>query len=169
MNASTDPQAQMIRNRIFDEIAVGESASMERTLHTEDIALFALMSGDLNPQHLDPEFAASTRFHGVIAHGMWGGALISAVLGTHLPGPGTVYLAQTLSFRAPVRVGDTLRIAVTVATRDEAKKRLTLDCTCTNQHGVAVIEGVATVLAPTERVERPVVTLPELRQVLAAL
>ena len=154
---------QTIRNRTFDEIAVGDSASIERTLSREDIGLFALISGDLNPQHLDPEFAASTRFHGVIAHGMWGAALISAVLGTRLPGPGTVYLGQTLRFRAPVRVGDTLVISVTVTARDSARHIITLACACTNQDGTAVIDGEATVLAPTERIERASATLPEVR------
>ena len=75
-----------VRNRIFDEIAVGDSAAMQRTLTAQDIQLFAVLSGDANPQHLDESFARSTRFHGVIAHGMLGGALISAVLGTRLPG-----------------------------------------------------------------------------------
>ncbi|MCU4117933.1 bifunctional enoyl-CoA hydratase/phosphate acetyltransferase [Variovorax sp. N23] len=153
----------IVRNRTFDEIAVGDSASIERTLTAEDIQLFAVMSGDVNPAHLDAEYAASTRFHGVIAHGMWGGALISAVLGTRLPGPGTVYLAQTLKFLRPVRVGDTLTVRVCVSTRDEAKKRLTLACSCTNQQGEAVIDGEATVLAPTERIERAATTLPEVR------
>lgn len=153
----------LIRNRTFDEIAVGDSASIQRTLTAQDIQLFAVLSGDVNPQHLDAEFAASTRFHGVIAHGMWGGALISAVLGTRLPGPGTVYLGQTLKFLRPVRVGDTLTITVTVAVRDEAKKRLTLACACTNQAGEAVIEGEASVLAPTEKIERAAATLPEVR------
>ncbi|MGJ7485303.1 bifunctional enoyl-CoA hydratase/phosphate acetyltransferase [Variovorax sp. LT2P21] len=153
----------IVRNRTFDEIAVGDSASIERTLTAEDIQLFAVMSGDVNPAHLDAEYAASTRFHGVIAHGMWGGALISAVLGTRLPGPGTVYLAQTLKFLRPVRVGDTLTVRVCVSTRDEARKRLTLACGCTNQQGEAVIEGEATVLAPTERIERAATTLPEVR------
>lgn len=154
---------QTIRNRTFDEIAVGDSASIERTLSLEDIQLFALMSGDLNPQHLDAEFAASTRFHGVIAHGMWGASLISAVLGTRLPGPGAVYLGQTLRFRAPVRVADTLVISVTVTARDSARRIITLACACTNQEGTAVIEGEATVLAPSERIERASATLPEVR------
>ncbi|SEA66801.1 MULTISPECIES: bifunctional enoyl-CoA hydratase/phosphate acetyltransferase [Acidovorax] len=152
-----------VRNRTFDEIAVGDTASFERTLCTEDIQLFAVLSGDVNPQHLDAEYAASTRFQGVIAHGMLGGALISAVLGTRLPGPGTIYLGQTLQFLAPVRVGDTLRVGVTVTARDEAKKRLKLACSCTNQDGVAVISGEADVIAPTERIERARTTLPEVR------
>jgi phosphotransacetylase/acyl dehydratase len=160
---NTPPALAMVRNRTFDEIAIGDTASIERTLTTQDIQLFAVMSGDVNPAHLDAEYAASTRFHGVIAHGMWGGALISAVLGTRLPGPGTVYLAQTLKFLRPVRVGDTLSIRVCVRTRDPASKRLTLACDCTNQRGEAVIEGEATVLAPTEKIERAAATLPDVR------
>ncbi|MQU09704.1 MaoC/PaaZ C-terminal domain-containing protein, partial [Pseudomonas helleri] len=80
--ASPIDDLRVLRNRTFDELAIGDSASVERTLTLEDIQLFALQSGDLNPQHVDPEFAASTRFQGIIAHGMWGGALISGVLGT---------------------------------------------------------------------------------------
>ena len=163
---STD-DLEVLRNRTFDEIAVGERASIERTLTAADIQLFAAMSGDINPQHIDAEFAASTRYHGVIAHGMWGAALISAVLGTRLPGPGTVYAGQTLKFHAPVRVGDTLKISVTVTARDEAKQRLVLDCNCTNQDGKTVISGEATVLAPTERIERPRGTLPQVRIAIA--
>jgi phosphate acetyltransferase/phosphate butyryltransferase len=154
---------EVLRNRTFDEINVGDSASIQRTLTASDIQLFAAMSGDVNPQHIDDEFAASTRYHGVIAHGMWGAALISAVLGTRLPGPGTVYVGQTLQFHAPVRVGDTLTIAVTVASKNEAKHHLVLDCTCTNQQGDTVISGEATVLAPTGRIERARGTLPQVR------
>ena len=150
-----------VRNRTFDEIAVGETASIERTVSHKDIELFAVLSGDVNPQHLDADYAESTRFQGVIAHGMLGGALISAVLGTRLPGPGTVYLGQTLKFLAPVRIGDQLRISVTVSARDEARKRLTLACACVNQDGTTVIPGEAEVVAPTERIERARTTLPE--------
>jgi phosphate acetyltransferase/phosphate butyryltransferase len=157
---------EFLRNRTFDEIAVGDRASIQRTLTASDIQLFAAMSGDVNPQHIDAEFAASTRFQGVIAHGMWGAALISAVLGTRLPGPGTIYTGQTLKFHAPVRVGDTLTISVVVAERDEAKHRLVLDCSCTNQEGKTVISGEATVIAPTERIERPRGTLPQVRVAL---
>ncbi|GAB3759815.1 hypothetical protein GCM10028796_07380 [Ramlibacter monticola] len=154
---------EVLRNRTFDEIAVGDHASLQRTLTAADIQLFAAISGDINPQHLDPEFAASTPAQGVIAHGMWGAALISAVLGTQLPGPGTVYLAQTLKFRAPIRVGDTLTITVTVIARDETKHSVVLACTCVNQEGQTVISGEASVSAPTLRFERPRGTLPQLR------
>ncbi len=150
-----------VRNRTFDEISIGDSAAIERTLTAEDIQFFAVLSGDANPQHLDADFAAASRFHGVIAHGMLGGALISAVLGTRLPGPGTIYLGQTLKFLAPVRVGDTLRISVTVSARDALKKHLTLACACVNQDGISVITGEAEVIAPTEHIERARTTLPE--------
>ena len=102
-----------IENRTFDEIAVGDSASLDRTLAQRDIELFAAMSGDVNPAHMDPAYARTDIFHRVIAHGMWGGALISTVLGTELPGPGTIYLSQDLHFRAPVDLGDTITVSVT--------------------------------------------------------
>src|SRR5947209_1864061 len=104
---------ETIENRTFDEIQVGDSASLVRTLTRGDIDLFAVMSGDVNPAHVDEEYAKSEQFHKIIAHGMWGGALISTLLGTKLPGPGTLYLGQTLTFRKPVVVGDTVTVAVT--------------------------------------------------------
>ncbi|HVH34816.1 MAG TPA: bifunctional enoyl-CoA hydratase/phosphate acetyltransferase [Tahibacter sp.] len=160
---SAAPELGLLRNRTFDELAVGDGAAIERTLTMQDIQLFALQSGDVNPQHIDPAYAASTRFHGVVAHGMWGGALISGVLGTRLPGPGTIYLEQDLRFLKPVRVGDTLQVAVTVAALDPSTRQVLLDCRCVNQHGDCVIEGRARVIAPDERVERPRASLPELR------
>lgn len=149
-----------VRNRTFDELAVGDSAGLERVLTMEDIQLFAVMSGDVNPSHVDPVFAAASRFQEVIAHGMWGGALISAVLGTQLPGPGTIYRAQTLRFLAPVRVGDRLQVRVVVASMDAATRQVTLACTCTNQDDRVVIEGDAVVVAPDARIERPRAVLP---------
>lgn len=163
MQATQADSWRVLRNHTFDEISVGDSDCIQRTLTAQDIQLFAVMSGDVNPAHLDAEYAASTPFHGVIAHGMWGGALISAVLGTRLPGPGTVYLGQTLKFVLPVRVGDTLTVRVTVTGKDASKQRVTLACTCVNQDGKTVIDGEATVLAPGEKVERPANTLPEVR------
>jgi phosphate acetyltransferase/phosphate butyryltransferase len=154
---------EVLRNRTFDEIRVGDRTTIQRTLTAGDLQLFAAMSGDIAPAQSDAEPAASTRFHGVIAHGMWGAALISAVLGTRLPGPGTSYAGQTLTFHAPVRVGDTLTVTVTVRFREEATRRLMLDCDCTNQDGVTVISGEATVIAPAERIERPRGTLPQVR------
>jgi phosphotransacetylase/acyl dehydratase len=153
----------LIENRTFDEIAIGESASSVRTLHQEDIELFALVSGDVNPAHLDPAYAETDLFHKVIVHGMWGGALISAVLGTQLPGAGTIYLSQELHFLAPVGIGDTITTTVTAREKKPEKKRIVFDCLCINQNGQRVISGVAEVQAPTEKVCRPRVELPDVR------
>ena len=89
---------QFIENKTFDEISIGDRAELSRTLTERDIDIFAIMSGDVNPAHVDADYAKDDIFHKVIAHGMWGGALISSVLGTQLPGPGTIYLDQTLKF-----------------------------------------------------------------------
>lgn len=150
-----------IENKTFDEIRIGDSAELTRTLKPEDIELFAVMSGDVNPAHVDSDFANSDIFHKVIAHGMWGGALISALLGTELPGPGTIYLNQNLSFRNAVGLGDTVTVRVTVALKSAKHHHVTLDCLCTNQSGKTVIEGQALVIAPSEKVRRPRVMLPE--------
>ena len=150
-----------IENRTFDDLRIGETASLARTLTDKDIELFAIMSGDVNPAHVDPEFAKSDMFHKVIAHGMWGGALISTVLGTELPGPGTIYLAQTLRFKKPVGLGDTVTVTVTVAQKHDDHHRVTFDCAATNQRGETVIEGVADVMAPIEKISRERVVLPE--------
>jgi acyl dehydratase len=152
-----------IENRTFDEIQVGDSASLARTLTPEDVKLFAVMSGDVYPAHVDEEYARSSMFHKIIAHGMWGGALISNLLGTTLPGPGAIYLGQTLKFLKPVALGDTVTVTATVTAKDPEKHRVTLDCRCTNQKGEVVISGSAQVLAPTEKVKRPRAALPEVR------
>ena len=157
--SETSGTMQFIENRTYDEIAVGDHAELTRTLNAEDIELFAVMSGDVNPAHVDQAYAETDMFHGVIAHGMWGGALISAVLGTELPGPGTIFVGQTLKFRAPVSVGDTIVVRVEVTEKRE-RGRVTLACTCRNQHGNLVIEGDADVIAPHEKVRRPRVILP---------
>ncbi|MCS0583983.1 bifunctional enoyl-CoA hydratase/phosphate acetyltransferase [Massilia pinisoli] len=152
-----------IENRTFDELKVGDSASLARTLTRADIELFAVMSGDVNPAHLDDEYARSDMFHKVIAHGMWSGALISTVLGTQLPGPGTIYLGQSLRFLKPVGLGDTVTVTLTVARLDPEKRRVALDCVVTNQDGQQVAAGTADVIAPAEKVARPRVALPEVR------
>ena len=155
------PTERLIENRTFDEMAVGDSASLQRTLSWRDIELFAVMSGDINPAHVDAEYAQSDRFHHIVAHGMWGGSLVSTLLGTRLPGPGTIYLEQTLSFRRPVTIGVTITVSVTVASMDAKHHRVVLDCSCVNQHDETVITGTATVLAPTEKVRRPRFALPD--------
>src|SRR5271157_5754866 len=121
-------QSDIIEDHTFDEIAIGESASLSRTLSKDDIALFAVMSGAVNPAHLDEPYAKASLFHRIIGHGMWGGALISAVLGTKLPGPGTIYLGQDLRFRKPVGVGDTVTVTVTAKEKQPEKHIVTFDC-----------------------------------------
>ena len=163
MDTIAMPDDGMIENRTFDEIAVGESASTAHLLTEQDIELFAIVSGDVNPAHLDPAYAETDLFHKVIAHGMWSGALISAALGTRLPGPGTIYLSQDLRFRAPVGVGDTITATVTAREKKPDSKRIVFDCVCLNQDGKTVASGSAEVQAPTEKVRRPRVELPEVR------
>ncbi|MBC7155732.1 MAG: bifunctional enoyl-CoA hydratase/phosphate acetyltransferase [Rhodobacteraceae bacterium] len=152
---------QYIENKTFDEIRIGDSADLTRTLRPQDIELFAVMSGDVNPAHIDADYARDDMFHRIIAHGMWGGALISAVLGTELPGPGSIFVSQSLRFDTPVGVGDTVKVHISVTAKDTASHRVTLDCTCTNQAGQVVIDGVAEVIAPTQKLRRPRVMLPE--------
>ncbi len=152
-----------IENRTYAEIAVGDTASLTRTLTQQDIELFAIVSGDVNPAHLDADYAATDLFHRIIAHGMWGGGLISAVLGTRLPGPGTIYLSQDLHFRAPVGIGDAITARVTVREKTDAGHRIVFDCVCTNQSGQDVITGTATVRAPEEKIERSRIELPDVR------
>ena len=151
----------VIENRTFDELKVGEAASLTRTLTYKDIELFAIMSGDVNPAHVDEEFAKSDMFHKIVAHGMWGGALISTVLGTLLPGPGTIYIGQSLHFRGPVGLGDTIKVTVKVAEKKPEHHRVVLDCQAVNQRGEVVIAGTAEVIAPQDKISRPRVVLPE--------
>ncbi len=152
-----------IENRTFDEIEMGDEASLQRRLDESDIQLFALVSGDVNPAHVDSEFAAQDGFHEVIAHGMWGGGLISAVLGTELPGPGAIYLSQSLRFIRPVRLGDSITASVKVIRKEESGHRLTFDCRCSNQNGEDVILGEAVVKASNEKVRRRRMALPDVR------
>jgi len=157
------PAADMIENRVFDELAIGESASLTKVVGADDIQLFAVLSGDVNPAHVDAAYAASGMFHHIIAHGMLGGALISSVLGTKLPGPGTIYLGQELRFLKPVGIGDSITATVTVRDKRPAHGDVTLDCVCTNQAGEVVMTGAAAVRAPTAKVSRPRMELPEVR------
>ena len=127
---------------------VGDAAEVSKTITDEDVRAFAELSGDRNPVHLDEEFAATTRFGRRIAHGMLGASLISTVLASELPGPGSVYLSQTLRFNAPVFLGDTVTARVTIKHVREDKPVVTLETVCTNQRGERVVEGEAVVLAP---------------------
>ncbi len=125
---------------------VGDTASLSKSISMDEIGQFAKVSGDVNPVHVDDEFAKKTRFGGRIAHGMWTASLISAVLGTKLPGPGTIYLNQTLEFKAPVQPGETITATVKVLKVREDKRIVTLETYCENEKGQRILEGEAVVL-----------------------
>ena len=129
----------------IEDLQPGMSHTMGKTITDADIVLFAGVSTDTNAVHLDEEFGKSTPFGGRIAHGMLSASFISAVLGAHMPGPGTIYLAQTLKFKAPVRPGDTVKTTVTVKEVIAAKKRVILETIC-RVGDTVVIEGEATVM-----------------------
>lgn len=155
-------EAAWLENVTYDELEIGRSASLKRTLTKLDIALFARVSGDINPAHLDEEFARGERFHGVIGHGMWTGALISTVLGTQLPGPGTIYLNQDVKFTRPVRIGDTITVTLSVTDKpDDHKPMVIFDCKGINQADELVMSGQARVLAPTQKIRLPAPSLPD--------
>ncbi len=151
---------EFLENVTFDELTIGQQASLQRTLTQKDIDLFAVISGDINPAHLDPNFARSDMFHGVVGHGMWTGSLISTLLGTVLPGPGTIYLEQEIQFKRPVHLGDVVTIIITVSAKNAEKKTVVFNCKGTNQKGERIIEGSATVLAPEQKLRVPKTELP---------
>ena len=152
---------EFLRNRTFDELQPGDAASIVRLVGRDDIDLFAAISGDQNPAHLDAAFAKTDLFGHVVAHGMWTAALVSAVLGTRLPGPGTVYLGQDLQFLRPVAPGDTITATVTVMEKQPQKRIVVLDTVCTNREGEVVLKGTATVIAPDHSIEWPRTRLPD--------
>lgn len=125
--------------------AIGARATRSRTISEADVVRFADVSGDHNPVHLDEEYAAQSPFGERIAHGLLTGSMISAVLGMELPGPGSVYLGQTLKFLAPVRIGDAITVTVEVVAVREDKRLITLRTDCTNQDDTLVLTGEATI------------------------
>lgn len=135
------------RGAYIDELVVGQTASFSKTVTEADIVLFAGISGDTNPVHLDEQYAGQTMFRGRIAHGLLSASLLSAVLGTRLPGPGCIYLGQTLNFKAPVRIGDTVTAGATVKEILLDKCRVVLETVCQVGNKI-VLEGEATVMVP---------------------
>ena len=131
----------------FEDLFVGQSASREHVITDQDIRAFADVSGDHNPVHLDEEFAQTTPFKGRIAHGMLSGAFISALIASELPGPGAIYISQSLSFKRPVRIGDNLVTTIAVTGLDEDKARASLTTICT-VNGKTVVSGEALIMAP---------------------
>lgn len=145
-------ESRYLTNKTYDEVAVGDSASLTRTLMPEDVKLFAILTGDINPATIDPKYSESGMFREAIAHGMWSGSLISTVLATQFPGPGTILIDQALHFARPVTIGDRIVITVTVKQKYDHNRHIVFDCVCTNQEGLEVVRGTAEVLAPTEKV-----------------
>lgn len=136
-----------MRGLFFEDLTLGQAEALTRTVGEADIAAFAAVSGDDNPVHLDAAFAATTPFKERIAHGMLTASYISALIGTRLPGPGAIYVSQTLSFKRPVRIGDEVTTRVEVSALDEVKNRVTFACMC-SVGGKPVLEGEAVVIAP---------------------
>ena len=156
-----ETSSDMLSNHLFHKLKIGDKASLSRLVSPDDISLFAAVSGDANPAHLDAGFAAHGPFGHVVIHGMWTAALISAVLGTRLPGPGTIYLDQQIHFQKPVAPGDTVTAEVEVIELIAGKNRVRLATTARNQRGETVLTGEALVLAPTEQVTAAPGQLPQ--------
>ena len=152
-----------ITNKTYDEITIGDSATLTRTLTKHELQLFAIVTGDMNPIHLDEAYARTDIFHQIVGHGMWTGSMFSVLLGMHLPGLGTVYLKQTLAFLKPVHLGDTITASVTVIKKDDATKHITFRTLCANEKGEHVLEGEAEVLAPSEKIFWNAMRLPEIQ------
>jgi len=139
----------MMSRKSFDELKIGDTASLSKIISEEDLQLFAKISMDNNPIHLDETFAKTTRFKKRIAHGMLVASLISSVLANKLPGPGTIYLSQSLTFRKPVFIGDEITATVKITEKNAEKKHIKLSTICINQEEKVVITGDALVLYET--------------------
>jgi 3-hydroxybutyryl-CoA dehydratase len=144
----------ILRTLSFEDLSVGMTETLSKTVASSDVVGFAEVTGDRNPIHLSEHFAAKTPFGTRIAHGLYTASLISAVLGTRLPGPGAIYISQTLNFRAPVKIGDTVEVNVTVAELIASKFRARLVCNCTVD-GEIVLDGEAWVKVPSGKSGRP--------------
>jgi len=140
-------EESVMTGKTYDQIHIGDSAEFSKTFSEADIYLYAGISGDFNPAHIDEAYARNTHFKTRIAHGMLSAGLISAVIGTQLPGSGSIYMQQTLSFLAPVYMGDTVTARVEVMEKID-KKKVRLKTTCLNQDAVMVLEGEALVSPP---------------------
>ena len=149
-----------LTNFTYEELALGQTASYTKTVTEQDIQLFAVVSGDVNPVHLDSHYAATTPLNGPIAHGMLTGAVVSAAIALQLPGPGTIYLGQSLRFRLPVRPGDTLTVKLEVMELKDKRQQVALECKVFNQDEKLVASGLADVMAPTQKLTIQAPSLP---------
>ncbi len=158
-----DNAPAFITNKTYAEINIGDTASLTRTLTKRDIQLFATVTGDMNPAHLDEAYAKTDIFHQIVGHGMWTGSMFSVLLGMQLPGPGTIYLQQSLKFLAPVHLGDTITASLQVAAKDDRHKHITFQTLCVNQKGEHVVEGEAVAIAPFEKLTIKIMPLPDVQ------
>lgn len=148
-NPFRDEEQSLLTNKIFDEIVIGDSASLQRTLTKRDVDMFAAMSGDMNPTHLSDDYARLLLDkQKVSGHAMWGGNLISCLLGNDLPGPGTIYKSQMLNFHNALELGDTITVSIFAREKNIKDKSVIFDCRAENQRGEEIITGVAEVYAP---------------------
>ncbi len=151
-----------IKNVTFDKLKIGQSVTVKKKLMEKDIHTFALMSGDINPIHTNTEYAKHSEFGKRIAHGMWSGSIIAMVMGTKLPGPGSMYVSQNLNFKKPVFIGDTIHTTITVVKKNSKNKHVIFDCKCTNQKKEVVTQGKAELIAPVEEISIPAMHLPKI-------
>jgi len=151
-----------LENVTFDEIKIGDTCIYDKTLTESDVILFAAVSGDVNPVHLSKTFASESMFKERIAHGMWSGSLVSATLATVMPGPGTIYLSQSLNFKRPVKIGDALQVILKATEKNYDKKTVTFHCSVINQDEKEVLNGTATVIAPIVKIKIDKPVLPKI-------
>lgn len=142
-----EPSIEELHGYYLEDLAIGMTAVFGKTITEADLVMFAGVSGDTNPLHLDEEFASRTRFGGRIVHGMLTASLISTLIGTKLPGPGCIYISQDLKFRAPVRVGDTVETRATITEVEPERRRVELKTECTVK-GKTVLDGTAKIMVP---------------------
>jgi 3-hydroxybutyryl-CoA dehydratase len=151
-----------LKSKTYKELEIGDQGRFSKTVTERDIVLFGETSGDVNPVHFDEAYASKTIFKGRIAHGMWSASLISTCIGTVMPGPGSIYLGQTLDFKLPVRLGDTLTAVVTIDQKIDAKKLLIINCVVSNQNDEIVVNGEAKVIPPRKSAELIAPSLPNI-------
>jgi len=152
-----------LSNFTYNEITIGQTARYSKLVRELDIQLFAAASGDVNPLHLDSKFAEGTRFGERIAHGMLTASFISAALAMRLPGPGCIFLEQSLKFRLPVKIGDEITIELEVVDKGDRRQTVTLDCKAYNQNRKAVLTGTSVVVAPAEKLHLQAPEVPNVQ------
>ena len=151
---------EYLENTPFDELNIGDSTTLVREVSEKDIQLFAYLSGDINPLHLDEEYAKTTQFEGRIAHGLFSALLVTTAVATKLPGPGSIYRGQEMKFQRPVKIGDTLTASLSIVEKKKRGNLVKIDCVIKNQNDETVFTGLSTAIAPTEKLRIKASELP---------